>query len=305
MKEFDFEPLEFVDSFVVFLDVLGFSELVYSDNEDELQKINFYFSIIEVYLGKLKGEIEDINNELRNSEISDDLLLKMDYILISDSIIITIKMLKNNIIDISEETKDNQQLQELYIELQKEYNRYNKACFGRLCEAIVQIQKSLASLGIWVRGAITSGTTHISTNKKQIVGKAYIDAYKLEAKANYPRVILDKESIFDALGIQDEDEFMQSIPYIYNWGNAPFKKSMPLFLDYIYYVAVVCNDENRKLLKKIIENIISGYENSKQKNYHDKFIWLVEYVSNCLERGDESYSNLLYELNYFDKKEQK
>lgn len=317
MKEMDFEKLEFVESFVVFLDVLGFSELVYNDSEKELQKINFYFWMVEKYLKKLQEELEKINTEIIKLDPKETDLLKLDYILISDSIIITIKQCVYDFKDMNKDKFDNldryfndtnkykkikplkEKQKEMYLLIKEMiglYHIHNKNAFEKLCEAIVQIQKILASLDIWLRGAISAGITHISTNKKQIVGKAYIDAYKMEEKAKYPRVILDKKKIFKALNFKDENEFLQAMPYIFNWGDVPFKKSIPLFLDYIYYTTIVASNENRNTLDKVIENVLKNYENSKLENYHDKFVWLLEYIETCLVRGNDCYSDLLTKL---------
>lgn len=174
MKKFSFEKLEFDDSFVAFLDVLGFSQLVYSDEEKQLQKIHFNFAMIEIILDKLRDELNKTSIEMGASE---DTLFKLDYIIISDSIIITMKMIKYNFDDMTQE-------------LFESYNMLNKLGFEKLCERIIKIQRYLASQNIWLRGAISAGITHISTNKKQIIGKAYIRAYELEGKAKYQGLFL-------------------------------------------------------------------------------------------------------------------
>jgi hypothetical protein len=323
MKEFDFEPLKFEDSFVVFLDVLGFSVFVNSDNEEKLQKINFYFWIVEKYLKQLQEELEEINEESKDLGVSDDRLFKLDYILISDSIIITIRQIKYNFSDMNKVKFDSldkyfnetnklkkikpvkEKQQESYLDIKeivKLYNTLNKAGFEKLCGAIENIQKTLASQDVWLRGAITAGTTHISTNKKQIVGKAYIDAYKLESEAIYPRVVLD-EKIIKELYYTDEEEFITSTAYMFHWGNTSIEKDIPLFIDYLRFSIAI--PDNYEYVNTVLNNILMNYESSKEEDYYNKYSWLLEYIKTCLERGDKSYSDLLNKINNVNLKEQK
>ena len=315
MKEFDFEKLEFVDSFVAFLDILGFSKLVYSDDESELQKINFYFWIVEKYLKNLQEELDEINKESIDLDSEKDTLLKMDYIIISDSIIIAVKQIEYDFSDMNKERFNSldkyfsdtnkckkvkpikEKQKELYLLIKKQiklYNTFNKLGFEKLCGAIENIQKTLASQNIWLRGAISTGTMHISTSKKQIIGKAYIDAYKLESeKAIYPRVILNEE-IIQKLYYKSEEEFIKSTAYMFHWDNTSIEKDTPLFIDYFRFsTAVPDNDSD---VNSIVNNILMSYESSKGEDHHHKYQWLLEYMKVCLERGDKSYNSLLSKL---------
>lgn len=315
MKKVDFEPLEFVDSFVVFLDVLGFSELVYSEDKAKLQQINLYFWVVEKYLKNLQKELDEINKKSIELGAENDTLLKLDYILISDSIIITVQQIKYDFSDMHYDKfksldkyfndtnkvkkikpiKEKQK--ELYLlvnEQIKLYNTINKLGFEKLCGAIEKIQTTLASQDVWLRGAITTGTTSISTNKKQIVGKAYIDAYKLESKAIYPRVIID-EKIIEGLYYQDEEEFIKGTPYMFHWDDITLEKDISLFIDYMRFSTAI--DDNEDFVQRVVKNILKNHESSKGYEHHIKYEWMVKYMKICLERGSESYYHLLDELN--------
>ena len=74
--------------------------------------------------------------------------------------------------------KEKEKQKDRYLAIEDKVNVLNKAAFKKLCEAVVKSQRYLASQNVWLRGAISAGTTHISQNKKQIVGKAYIKAYE-------------------------------------------------------------------------------------------------------------------------------
>ncbi|CAA6801121.1 MAG: Unknown protein [uncultured Sulfurovum sp.] len=313
MKKFDFEKLEFVDSFVVFLDILGFRELVMSDNESKLQTINSHFYMIEIGLNKIREEL--IQEFELNLAI--DRQFKLDYIIISDSIIITMKMIKYDFSDMPEEQfkslqkyfndtnefkkiKKKKEIQkDIYLavnEMINLHNVLNKAAFEKLCEVVVKSQRYLASQNVWLRGAISAGTTHISQNKKQIIGKAYIKAYELEGKAKFPRVVLDT-NILEALNIKSEDEFIKTVPYMFSWNETSLEKDMPLFLDYVGFLIYIPTDENKKFLNQIIESLIKDFQVTKGLSYHDKYFWSLEYMQVCLKRGGEDYNDLLHRLN--------
>lgn len=302
MKEFNFEQLEFVDSFVVFLDILGFRDLVMNDDESKLQKINVYFTLIEeIYFKKLREELKDLNKFASEIGAKEDTLFKLDYIIISDSIIITMKILKYDCNDMSEEMKNDKKLQELYSEMDKHFNVLNKLGFEKLCEAIVKIQRYMACQNIWLQGAISAGPTHISTNKNQIIGKAYINAYELEQKARYPRVILDS-NILEVLDIKCEDEFIKTIPYMFSWNETSLEKDLPLFLDYVGFLIYVPTDENIKTLNQIIVSLIKDFQETKGLDWHYKYFWSLEYMQECLKRGGDDYINLYNKLNEIKKK---
>ena len=320
MDVIDFEPLKFEESFVVFLDVLGFSALVYSDDEEKLQKVNFYFWMVEKYLKQLQEELEEINENSKSLGVTNDTLLKLNYILISDSIIITIRQIKYDFSDMNKVKFDSldkyfsdtdkfkkikpvkEKQKELYLLIKEQvelYNMLNKAGFEKLCGAIENIQKTLASQDVWLRGAITTGTTHISTNKKQIIGKTYIDAYKLESKAIYPRVVLD-EKIIQELYYRNEEEFIRNTVYMFHWNDVSLEKDIPLFIDYFRFSIAIPNNDT--YVNDIVNNVLMNYESSKGESYHNKYSWLLEYIRICLERGDKSYSDLLDKINAFNLK---
>lgn len=297
MKEFDFESLKFEDSFVAFLDILGFRELVMSDDESKLQKINVYFTLIEeIYFKELREELKDLNKLASEIGANEDTLFKLDYIIISDSIIITMKMLIYDSNSMSEEMKNDQKLKELYSDLHKQFNLLNKLGFEKLCEAIVKIQRYMACQNIWLQGAISAGSTHISTNKHQIIGKAYIDAYELEPKARYPRVILDT-NILEVFDVKSEDEFIKMTPYMFSWDDTSLEKDLPLFLDYVGFLIYEPTDENIKTLNQIIESLIEDLHETKGLPWHYKYFWSLKYMQECLKRGGEDYIKLLYKLN--------
>ena len=108
--------------------------------------------------------------------------LDIGYIVISDSIIITVK--------------------------QTQSNDENIEILRHLCIAIGVLQSLLSVLDIWLKGGISSGETYFNEENHQIIGKAYIEAYLLEEKlVSNPHVVLDNK-IINELGLKSSDELI-------------------------------------------------------------------------------------------------
>ncbi|QDK45634.1 hypothetical protein DOM22_10975 [Bdellovibrio sp. ZAP7] len=146
---------------VAFLDVMGFQELLKDSTLASLQK---YYDIANSFL------VDKTN--LYNSVAVDDNFQK---IFVSDSIIMTVDLL-------SETEVDNEQ---------ENFERVR-----RLISAVGLLQYLLAiQANIWTRGAISIGDLFLEENTQTLVGPAFIQAYELEKKADYARVIIDPRVI--------------------------------------------------------------------------------------------------------------
>jgi len=182
-----------------------------------------------------------------------------------------------------------------------DYSKLNRLAFAILCEKIALLQVVLASKDIWLRGAITSGETFIDTEENQIIGKAYIDAYKLEnTYAIYPRVIIDTK-IINELEFKNEKDFLdfynQNYMLIYNWKNHSIKKDIPLFISFITYID---NLESKDEAKIFLEDIVNNIQHNLYGDIglYEKYFWLVEYSKDCLNnREDTEYDGFLNQLN--------
>ena len=157
-------------------------------------------------------QLEVINNFVNIlKEISIKNTFNVDYIVISDSIIITAEQKKSN--------DDN-------IEILK-----------NLCFSIGFLQSLLSVLDIWLRGGVSSGETYFDKANNQIIGKAYIEAYLLEEKlVSNPHVVLDNK-IINELGFKNSHELINEInekvndglsfdncgkTILYDWNNSNF-----------------------------------------------------------------------------------
>ena len=238
--------IEYKDSYVAFLDVLGFTNLVFNS---EVDKLNKYLKVI--------------NESIKNLEV---LLAKyydinFGFIVISDAIIITAEK-NTKVIP-------------------------NKRLLGICCSAIAYLQRKLAIEDIWIRGAVSSGEAYFNKEQNQIIGKAYIDAYKLEEQqAKYPRVIIDSR-IIKELEYQNANELIEDSKTLFdreiyfNWNiDTTLEKDIPLFIDYISFVK---KDPDFKEKVKIIINNVENNIYSKTELY-TKFKWVAEYLRVSLLR---------------------
>lgn len=152
----------------------------------------------------------------------------------------------------------------------------------QLCIVILSLQKKLYKYDddIWLRGGISVGEIYFNKNKNQIVGKAYIDAFKIEENiAKNSRVVLDN-AIMNEFGIDNASDFIdymnnfnQSRPeswtynVLYEWNSYDIlEKDVPLFIDYIH-----TDDEIRAALSKIKKN-------ATDIRVYTKYQWLTKYL---------------------------
>lgn len=228
--------LEYKNNFVVFLDVLGFKNIVNSNNTTKIEK---YLSVVEEQI----AYIQEIDNkqDIRTIVISDSIIMSID-------------------------------VHELDVE-----GKIGK--LQNFCLAIALIQSKLSLENIWLRGAISYGLVYFNESKKQIIGKGYIQAYELEQKAIYPRVILDT-LIIKELNMEHAKDLIHHInAHLFdNWkGDILFSKQhhtpqdTPLFIDYLENILLDKN-ETTKLINNIDENIYAYFD------VYPKYKWVINYI---------------------------
>ncbi len=238
-----------VDKYVAFLDVLGFTELVNSNNEKTLSD---YFNAIE--------QAKEIFRKEKSS---------LEVFAISDSIILTANNSPNDL--------------------------------KQLLTAIRSLHTYLVDKNIWLRGGLSFGEVAYIKEKAIIVGKGYIKAFKLEALAVVPRVIIDPSIINNSTS--SLSEFIQNFNYegntelsiklIHEYSEEKFRRTLDdaIFIDYVSRILVECyhspqNCDRYTRLNTIFENIRSNLY-SKQELY-PKYLWVKKYFIEVLvdlERG--------------------
>lgn len=170
----------------------------------------------------------------------------------------------------------------------------------QLCIAIMSIQRELVLNDIWLRGAISFGDTYFDETQNQIIGKAYINAYLLEQKAIFPRVILDNKIIGELncknsshlikkVNLHNQEHFLNLGDVLYDWSKAfnldvILEKDVPLFIDYIM--------ENRKQMLKITRFIEKHISNDIE--LYSKFKWISKYMMTITQ--DRALLNRLNEI---------
>jgi len=86
------QDLPYKDRFVAFLDILGFSKMVYSNDKIDRSKIYFYQTHMKTILKQLKDDIEKMNEKYANK--NKNLRIEFNHVIISDSIILTVDIIK-------------------------------------------------------------------------------------------------------------------------------------------------------------------------------------------------------------------
>ncbi|MCF6440453.1 hypothetical protein L1077_13535 [Pseudoalteromonas luteoviolacea] len=216
-------------------------------NEHKKEKLEKYFKIVEKEIHNLKSADTIIKRYIKS-------------IVISDSIILCV-----------EPNNDQNKIQYL----------------RELCIAIAKIQYELMSENIFLRGAITFGNVHFDVERHQIVGPAYVKAYKMEEDlAKFPRVILDTELV--VLLEEDKRSFQELISRVntslsteklyradvlYCQITPQITADQPLFVDY-FSGLLRTNDCDK--IERALNNI---HRNLFKSSYQfPKYCWLRDYV---------------------------
>lgn len=244
--------IEYKDRFIAFLDVLGFKKMVMSQ---EYKKINFYVNEVEFMVSNFEKIIKENGIDV-----------KIGYIIISDSIIIS-------------------------AEKAKEFTE-NIFILSILCTTIGTLQAHLSVQDIWLRGAISSGQAYFDSEKNQVIGKAYIDAYLIESELlSNPQVVLDNKIINDfklsSPGelIKQINNFDKDFTTLHNWKTDNYiKKDFPLFIDYYQYYS---NYKDLKIIEEVVSNIEKNV--SSDIRLYSKFKWVANYFLSNIK--DDTSSN--------------
>lgn len=222
--------LEYSKKFVAFIDVLGFSSLVYSQTNNA---IKIYFDYV----------IDEFTKELK--------LYQFEFYLISDSIVISTETSKKN--------------------------------FEALIRTITKLQMKLITRGILVRGGISIGDLYINRDSNIIVGSGLINAYNLESKAQYPRIVIDRKII--------PEFYSNSQELVKNSGKRiritppePYLSDLP-YIDFTYKLAIVMQPPKLNTVKLLLSTNLYKNENV------EKYLWLRVHILSGFKRQREFIEN--------------
>ncbi|MEM7087148.1 MAG: hypothetical protein AAF489_13255 [Bacteroidota bacterium] len=138
--------------------------------------------------------------------------------------------------------------------------------FKAIVSILSKLQTKLLLHGILIRGGISFGDLYINRTQNIVVGAGMINAYQLESKAIYPRIIIDGRLIkYHYNNITNAVQLLN--------GRIRFKQPNPYKSDFAYLdfarLAVIFFTIGQ--LKKVVEYLRSEYYNS-QNVY--KYEWL-------------------------------
>ena len=159
---------------------------------------------------------------------------------------------------------------------------YGSGCFLSLVLDIIYISIELLDKGVYIRGGMTYGKLYHEGNI--CFGPAMVEAYSLEQKATYPRIIIDKKTIKKASESPGLDRHPITFKEI---------KNLIKIENNICYIDFLSNDpdeieEDQKInnfFSNIKKNITSHLNN---KGYSEevlkKYRWFINYYNNSIER---------------------
>ncbi len=243
--------------FFAFIDVLGFSELVFKaekGNSEAKRKVSIYAS---------KGY--EITSALE--KIPSKAQIKLQTRVFSDSLMVFVPIEKSKI----------------------------KEILQHLCVATAKIQYELSQNDLWTRGAISEGRLRVE--ESTLIGSALINAYNIEENfANWPRVIIDPSLLQHFAGSSRKLESSMNEHNFSDWsGDLIFRhhenlndalKSDYLFIDYLS--PLFCGAD-----KAEIDKIITLVKNNlcSSPSIHIKHQMVKRYLRSHFAKGNLSHSS--------------
>lgn len=252
--------MKFENSYVAFLDILGFKDLM--KEKDFKKKIEKYFKLIE---GALEKSTKSSSHGIYPAS-------EIKKVVLSDSIILSIPIPKGA--DWREKFK----------------------ILRFLLSAVEKVQFSLALEGIWIRGAISEG--ELCHARGNIVGQGLVNAYLLEGKAKFPRVLVDSIIFQNIYQKPNESKSRSDIltdinnrwgnpkysgKFIFDWDRArqinEFGQDYPFFVHYLNPLVDEDNSEERaEILSSLAKNLLRN-----DPDIYRKFRWVSDYVKSMTD----------------------
>lgn len=262
--------IKYKDSYVAFLDVLGFKNLVFSKDDKSITKLNIYFDIVDRVINYLKR----INEKQ-----------KIGYIVISDSIIFTIPQSTDK-----EENIDN--LRQLCIAVG----------FMQVTLAVedIWIRGAISSGKTYFDKDNNQivGPAYINAylleEKQSIFPRIILDNKIIkELKFENSQAFINKINLMHENGLDYENcgKFI-----LFDWSqNNKLEKDIPLFIDYLSFFLKEDKLTNKEIIRdKVIENIENNiYLNT---SLYSKFKWVSEYFYTIVKNQREDLNTCISRL---------
>ncbi|HCE56749.1 MAG TPA: hypothetical protein DER09_02865 [Prolixibacteraceae bacterium] len=265
---------EYQERLVVFIDILGFSDIV-RKSERSPGSINLIYESLKF----LKGREISTNWDLQLIEIEEDAQKR--------------NMVEFNIVDRTNCTSFSDSIA---VTVNCDENNINES-FSTLISNLSYVGATLMMKGILFRGGITIGNV-VHTPDGIIFGQGLIDAYQLESSsAIFPRVLLS-DRLIKKLNYPLESKRDR---YPYHQYIKRFSDGSVGFHQMIYFEVLQSWVEMSKIkltqsLNKIKNTIIKGLDSSfENPRVFEKYLWLkTEYESLNIE---EKFKPKIHELN--------
>lgn len=242
--------------YIAYVDILGFSDLVRSKNWRE--KIERVFEIVRI-------SIQRTSTAATTNIVPKDPLRSLFS---SDSIVLWQKP--------DDDSKWEEKVKALRF----------------LLHAVEKIQFLCAIENIWMRGGISYGEVLYDSKNSNVAGPGYIEAYKLEQVAEFPRVLVDSKIIQDALpNANERKRYLRDInqtygyseysgKFLFDFGSinptgSTFKQDYPFF---VHYLNRLSNEGEMKNLHIVWENLRTNLYASAPKIFR-KYQWVLEYLA--------------------------
>jgi len=256
-------PINYTKSYVAFLDVLGFKNLIYSNKKADKNKVESYFGIVNSAIDYLK---------------TIDAKRDIGSIVISDSIILSVPFGNSK-------QENIEKLKQLSIAI-----------------ALIQFALSVKDIWLRGAISFGDTYFDKDNNQVvgEAYINAYLLEEKL---AITPRVILDNKILKElkfksaALLIKEINNVQVNnwgVDILYDWDNVKnssilLEKDIPLFIDYLDFTTSFLEEG---YIDDIIENIENNMYNNT--NLYKKFKWVSTYV---LTKLDEDYKDVKRLIN--------
>ena len=240
-------------SIVAFMDVLGFKDLIHSDN-GQRSYIDVLYAIRQE---NMKTFTETTQHEQKGNF---SVILKPNISSYSDHIVLTVPLYKSLLAEHANPIVDFH----LTLNTAKSY--------------ISTIQRKLLMLGMLLRGSIAIGEVYCDIDNNIIVGKPLVEAVESESKkAVFPRVILSPSLI----------DFCNNLHPPFPPHQTIFTKD----IDELYFVnymedQILFSSENGLPGMNFIGTLIKNKLNQFQTNIsvYEKWIWLAKVYDNAIDR---------------------
>jgi hypothetical protein len=148
------------------------------------------------------------------------------------------------------------------------------------------LQVRLLKIGIWIRGAVSSGPIFIAPHRGIVVGEGLVNAWRLEKLAKFPRIIVDSRlaqefsqtlgSMTQTLNERAETEF--KLPLIFDIFDKLFIGDVPpmacdgMFIDWFAGLLTVSKQEFQRFAEFMERDSLTFQE------HLDKYRWAIHYM---------------------------